>query len=199
MTDFLALIKSRRSIRRYAPTAISSEQINALLEAGRWSPSAHNRQPWRWVVIQSPETKIGLATAMGARLRADLSADNAPPAIIEADVNRSYDRITKAPLLLLLCLTLADMDTYPDPKRAHNEMLMAVQSTAMAGQNVLLMAHAMGLGACWMCAPLFCPDVVQTALNLPTDWVAQALITVGIPAEEKSKPRKSIEELTLYT
>lgn len=198
MNTLLALIQSRRSIRRYAPTAISSEQIHTLLEAGRWSPSAHNRQPWRWVVIQSLQTKIGLATAMGARLRADLSADNVPPAIIEADVSRSYDRITKAPLLLLLCLTLADMDTYPDPKRAHNEMLMAVQSTAMAGQNMLLMAHALGLGACWMCAPLFCPDVVQNALNLPSDWVAQALITIGFPAEEKSKPRKSIEDLTLY-
>ncbi|MDZ4669753.1 MAG: nitroreductase family protein [Phototrophicales bacterium] len=198
MNTLLALIQSRRSIRRYAPRAISLEQIHTLLEAGRWSPSAHNRQPWRWVVIQSLQTKIGLATAMGARLRADLSADNAPPAIIEADVSRSYDRITKAPLLLLLCLTLADMDTYPDPKRAHNEMLMAVQSTAMAGQNMLLMAHALGLGACWMCAPLFCPDVVQNALNLPSDWVAQALITIGFPAEEKSKPRKSIEDLTLY-
>ncbi len=198
MNTLLALIQSRRSIRRYAPTAISSEQIHTLLEAGRWSPSAHNRQPWRWVVIQSLQTKIGLATAMGARLRADLSADNVPPAIIEADVSRSYDRITKAPLLLLLCLTLADMDTYPDPKRAHNEMLMAVQSTAMAGQNMLLMAHTLGLGACWMCAPLFCPDVVQNALNLPSDWVAQALITIGFPAEEKSKPRKSIEDLTLY-
>jgi F420 biosynthesis protein FbiB-like protein len=198
LSDFLALIKSRRSIRRYQPTPISNDQIDALLEAGRWSPSAHNRQPWRWVVIQSAETKIRLATAMGARLRADLSADNAPQAIIDADVTRSYDRITKAPLLLLLCLTLADMDVYPDAKRAENEHLMAVQSSAMAGQNVLLMAHALGLGACWMCAPLFCPDVVQGTLDLPADWIPQALITIGIPAEEKTKPRKSIEELTLY-
>ncbi|HRF93542.1 MAG TPA: nitroreductase family protein, partial [Aggregatilineales bacterium] len=183
MSDFLALIKSRRSIRRYQPTPILTDQIDALLEAGRWSPSAHNRQPWRWVIIQSSETKIRLATAMGARLRADLSADNAPQAVIDADVTRSYDRITKAPLLLLLCLTLADMDVYPDPKRAQNEYLMAVQSSAMAGQNVLLMAHALGLGACWMCAPLFCPDVVQGALDLPADWIPQALITIGIPAE----------------
>ncbi|MCU0482352.1 MAG: nitroreductase family protein [Anaerolineae bacterium] len=198
MTNILALIKSRRSIRRYHPTPLSPDQIALLLEAGRWSPSAHNRQPWRWVVIQSHTAKVGLANAMGARLRADLMADNAPTEVIEADVNRSYDRITKAPLLLLLCLTMADMDTYPDPKRAQNEYLMAVQSCAMAGQNVLLMAHSMGLGACWMCAPLFCPDVVMGALDLPADWQAQALITVGIPAEEKTKPRKSIEDLTLY-
>lgn len=198
MIDFLAHLQSRRSIRRYQPASISPDQIALLLEAGRWSPSAHNRQPWRWVVIQSESAKIGLASAMGARLRADLTADNAPIEVIEADVMRSYDRITKAPLLLLLCLTMADMDAYPDPKRAQNEYLMAVQSCAMAGQNVLLMAHSMGLGACWMCAPLFCRDVVVGALNLPADWQPQSLITVGIPAEEKTKPRKSIEDLTLY-
>ena len=198
MNNFLAQIKSRRSIRRYQPTPISFEQIEILLEAGRWSPSAHNRQPWRWVVIQSDETKIKLAQAMGAQLHTDLTADNAPIAVIEADVARSYDRITKAPLLLLLCLTMADMDIYPDPKRAQNEYIMAVQSCAMSGQNVLLMAHNMGLGACWMCAPLFCPNIVQATLNLPADWQPQALISVGIPAEEKTKPRNSIEDLTLY-
>ncbi len=198
MSNFLAQIKSRRSIRRYQPALISSEQIELLLEAGRWSPSAHNRQPWRWAVIQSDATKITLAQAMGAKLRADLTADNAPIAVIEADVARSYERITKAPLLLLLCLTMADMDKYPDPKRAQNEYIMAVQSCAMSGQNVLLMAHNMGLGACWMCAPLFCPNIVQATLNLPADWQPQALISVGIPAEEKTKPRNSIEDLTLY-
>lgn len=196
--DFLRLLTSRRSIRRYQPTPISDDHIHLLLEAGRWSPSAHNRQPWRWVVIQSEHTKIRLANAMGARLRTDLTADNVPSEVIEADVSRSYSRITNAPLLLVLCMTMHDMDVYPDEKRSHNEMVMAIQSVAMAGQNVLLMAHALGLGACWMCAPLFCPDVVQSALDLPADWQPQALITIGFPAEAKSKPRKSIEDLTLW-
>ncbi len=61
--------------------------------------------------------------------------------------------------------------------------MMAVQSVALAAQNMLLMAHAEGLGACWMCAPLFCPDVVRAALALPADWEAQALLTLGYPAE----------------
>ena len=51
---------------------------------------------------------------------------------------------------------------------------MAVQSTAMAVQNMLLLAHAEGLAACWMCAPLFCPDTVRAALDLPADWQPQA-------------------------
>lgn len=196
--DFLTLLKSRRSIRRYQPTPISDDHIQMLLEAGRWSPSAHNRQPWRWVVIQSTQAKIQLAQAMGARLRSDLIADNVPADVIEADVKRSYDRMTQAPLLLLLCMTMRDMDAYPDAKRSHHEMIMAVQSVAMAGQNILLMAHALGLGACWMCAPLFCQDVVQSALHLPSDWLPQALLTIGFPAEEKSKSRLPIGDLTLW-
>jgi nitroreductase len=59
---------------------------------------------------------------------------------------------------------------------------MAVQSVAMAVQNLLWAAHAEGLGACWMCAPLFCAEAVSAALDLPADWQPQALVTVGRPA-----------------
>jgi len=52
----------------------------------------------------------------------------------------------------------------------------------MAVQNLLLAAHAEGLGACWMCAPLFDAEAVRQALDLPADWQPQALITLGRPA-----------------
>jgi len=68
----------------------------------------------------------------------------------------------------------------------------------MAGQNLLLAAHHAGLGACWMCAPLFCPDVVRDALNLPDHWQPQALITLGYPAETRQRERRHIEENTLW-
>jgi coenzyme F420-0:L-glutamate ligase / coenzyme F420-1:gamma-L-glutamate ligase len=87
---------------------------------------------------------------------------------------------------------------YSDQKRNHNEYLMAVQSTAMAGQNILLAAHDAGLGACWMCAPLFCPDVVQEALNLPQDWQPQALLTIGYPAESREKTRHPLETSVIW-
>ncbi len=139
-----------------------------------------------------------LAGAMGARLRRDLEADGAPAAVIEADVSRSYARMTNAPVLIVLCLTMADMDIYPDERRSHNEYVMAVQSTAMAGQNLLLAAHEAGLGACWMCAPLFCPDVVKTALGLTEDWQPQALLTMGYPAETREKTRKPLEMSVIW-
>ncbi|GAB4526459.1 MAG: nitroreductase family protein [Anaerolineae bacterium] len=169
-----------------------------LLEAAIWAPSAHNRQPWRFAVVETDSQKVHLATAMGARLRRDLEADHVAEEVIMQDVRRSYDRITSAPVLIVLCLTMQDMDTYPDAKRDQNEYLMAVQSTAMAGQNLLLMAHALGLGACWMCAPLFCPDVVQAALALPEGWQPQGLLTVGFPAQEREKARHPMEESVLW-
>ena len=191
-------LMSRRSIRRYQAESVPPELIEQLLTAAAWAPSAHNRQPWRFAVITAGETKHRLATAMGDKLRADLTADQAPPDLIEKDTSRSYQRITNAPLLVLFCLSMADMDSYPDPVRQQHEWTMAVQSTAMAAQNLLLAAHALDLGACWMCAPLFCPDLVKQTLALPDNWQPQALITVGYPAEEKQKSRHPLATRVVY-
>lgn len=182
------LIRSRRSIRRYRPDPIPRETLDRLLDAASWAPSAHNRQPWRFAVIATPGAKERLATAMGERLRADRARDGDPPDAIERDTRRSHDRIVHAPAVLVVCLSMRDMDRYPDERRASAERTMAVQSVALAIQNLLLVAHAAGLGACWMCAPLFCPDAVRETLALPADWEAQALITLGYPADD-GKPR----------
>jgi F420 biosynthesis protein FbiB-like protein len=194
----LTLMQTRRSIRGYRPDPVPADVVEQLLTAATWAPSAHNRQPWRFVVIASAETRQHLAASMNARLRADLAADGVPVDAIEKDANRSYRRMTGAPLLILLCLTMADMDHYPDERRQHNEWLMAVQSTALAGQNLLLAAHALGLASCWMCAPLFCPDVVAETLGLPEDWQPQALIAVGYAAEERQKTRQPLGTRVIY-
>jgi nitroreductase len=68
----------------------------------------------------------------------------------------------------------------------------------MAAQNLLLAAHALDLGACWMCAPLFCPDLVKQTLDLPDDWQPQALLTSGYPAEAKEKTRQPLASRVLY-
>lgn len=194
----LSLIQERRSIRRYLPRLVPAETVDLLLTAAVWAPSAHNRQPWRLAVITGDEIKHRLATAMGQRLRRDLAADGLPPEAIAADAERSYRRITGAPVLILFCATMIDMDVYPDLERQQNEWLMAVQSVAMAGQNLLLAAQALGLGACWMCAPLFCPDVVREALDLAGDWQPLGLVTVGYAAEERSKTRESLESRVIF-
>jgi nitroreductase len=93
---------------------------------------------------------------------------------------------------------MVDMDAYSDTRRSQNEYLMAVQSVAMAGQNILLAAYGAGLAACWMCAPLFCPEVVCEALGLPADWQPQALLTIGYPAEVRTKAREPLEASVIW-
>ena len=194
----LETIRSRRSIRRYQDKPVTRTVLDDLLEAACWAPSAHNRQPWRFAVIESEEKKQKLGKAMGERLRIDLERDGVPSNIIEADVSSSFARITGAPVLVVACLTMRDMDVYSDSRRIEAERSLAAQSVAMAVQNLLLAAHAMGLGACWMCAPLFVSETVRETLKLEEDWEPQALITIGYPAEAKAKTRVALEQVVRY-
>lgn len=188
------LIRSRRAIRRYTAEPVPPELLTELLETMLWSPSAHNRQPWRLAVLTRLADKSDLAQAMGARLRRDRTADGDPADLIERDVQRSFDRITGAPVVIVVCLSLADMDVYGDARRSEAERTMAVQSVAMAAQNLWLSAHSAGLGCCWLCAPLFVPSLVRDTLDLPADWEPQGLMTLGWPAEEKQKSRQPLHE-----
>ena|SRR5258706_2547010 len=190
--DVLSLIRARRSIRRFESRPVDPSLIDNLLEAAVWAPSAHNRQPWRFVVIVDEAQRRLLADRMAERLASDLRADGLGEEAITADTSRSRARIGGAPILFLVCISMLDMDHFPDAARENLERMMAVQSASMAAQNLLLMAHAYGLGACWLCAPMFCPDVVTDALSLPADFEPQGLIAAGYPAESREKTREPL-------
>jgi F420 biosynthesis protein FbiB-like protein len=195
---FWQWIQGRRSIRRYLDRPVEPALMARILEAAIWAPSAHNRQPWRFCVVMDPAQKARLSQAMAEQWRVDLAKDRLEPAAINQMVNRSHARITGAAALVMVCLSMADMDSYPDARRASAEWAMAVQSTALATQNLLLAAHHYGLGACWMCAPLFVPSLVRQTLDLPDDWEPQALITLGYPAETKQKERVPLAERIIW-
>jgi F420 biosynthesis protein FbiB-like protein len=193
------LIEHRRSVRRYEALVIDDGVIRDLLHCASRAPSAHNRQPWRFAVLRAAESKATLAQAMGERLRRDRIADGDRAEIVEADVARSFERVTCAPVVILVASSLRDMDLYPDDRRRMAEAAMAMQSTAMAVQNLLLAASAAGLGACWMCAPLFCPQTAALALGLPVDWQPQGLVTLGIPqAPARERLRKPLDEVVRF-
>jgi len=202
MADFETLaniIRSRRSVRRFRPDiAVAAEQVERLLDLAVWAPSPHNRQPWRFAVVRDPAAKDRLARAMGERLRSDRLRDGDDPADVEADAARSHARLTGAPVVIVVCLSLEGMDSYPDERREQAERAMAMQSVAMAGENLLLAAHAAGLGACWLCAPLFAPDTVREALHLAPDWEPQGAVLLGVPVEPpKPRPRRAVAEVVL--
>jgi coenzyme F420-0:L-glutamate ligase/coenzyme F420-1:gamma-L-glutamate ligase len=195
---FWELVRTRRSIRRYTAEPLDRAVLLSLLEAAHWAPSAHNRQPWRFCVVTSAAVKAELSQQMADQWRADLSADGADPEAVARRIAISHARLTGAPALVVPAVSMEDMDIYPDADRSHAEWTMAVQSVALACQNLLLAAHDAGLGASWICAPLFVPDLVQRVLQLPTAWRPQAVITIGHPAEEKVRERVPLENHVVW-
>jgi len=181
-------LKRRRSVRKFKSKPLPLSLVLEVLEAARWAPSAHNAQPWRFIVIRDKEVKERLARAMAKKWVEDMLRDGVPEEIAEKRASESIERFMSAPVLIVACLTMEDMDKYPDEVRQRAEYLMAVQSVASAIQNLLLAAHAAGLGACWYCAPLFCPEVVREILKIPPQVDPQALITLGFPDEEPEPP-----------
>jgi coenzyme F420-0:L-glutamate ligase/coenzyme F420-1:gamma-L-glutamate ligase len=196
---FAALVAGRHSIRSFSSEPVSNDTIERLILSACHAPSAHNRQPWRFVVLSDRVEKSKLAKVMGEKLRVDRRADGHDSSCIEAEIIQSTDQIMGAPVVIVLCLTMEDMDQYPDERRAKAEHLMAVQSVAMAGQNLLLAAHAEGLGACWMCAPLFAQDIVRETMGLPDSWEPQGMILLGHPADDgRERSRKPVSEVMLW-
>lgn len=194
----LSLLRERRSIRRYASQPVPRAQVEEILEAAIWAPSSHNRQPWRFCVVTDAALRGRLADEMAERWRLDLTADGMDVAEIEKRVKVRRLRLLGAPVVVVPCLCMEEMDRYPDARRSAAERTMGVQSVALACQNLLLAAHARGLGACWMCAALFVPELILRILDLPMSWEPQALITLGYPAEVRTSQRQPVAEKTIW-
>ena len=129
----------------------------------------------------------------------DLRRDNLPPEKIQSQLKRSRDRITSAPVAILLCLDMSEMDSYPDENRNKAEYMMAVQSTAAAGLQLLLAAHAEGLGGVWACWPLFAQETIQKTLNLPELWEPQGMFFVGYyEVTPEARERKPIQDIAFF-
>ncbi len=191
------IIKSRRSVRTYDGRMVSREVLSRIFEAARWAPSAHNAQPWRFIVVYEDSIKKRLAKAMADVWLEDLRKNGVSESealkIVEEE---SMRRFTESPVLIIVGLTMRDMHKYPDERRMRAEYIMAVQSVAAAVQNMLLAIHVEGLGACWVCAPLFCQEIVKKTLKLPEDFEPQAILTLGYPVGECNPPsRKPLSEI----
>jgi F420 biosynthesis protein FbiB-like protein len=197
--NYQEFLRSRRSVRHFLPRLVPEKMLERILETSTYAPSAHNRQPWRFVIIQSLEVKARLADQLGAAFRDDLLADGLSEALANPKIERSRRRILEAPLVIILCLDTAEIDIYPDEMRQGAEHAMAVQSAALAGGMLLLAAHAEGLGGVWMCAPLFAPAAVRQALPLPSGWEPQSMLLIGFPVDiPEIRPRKPVSEVCRF-
>lgn len=168
--DILSIIKSRRSIREYKKENVPDELINKLLESAIYAPSEGNLQPWKFYVIRDRNIRLKLA---------------------KAALEQYF--ISEAPVAIVVCADL--IATSPYGARGIN--LYCLQSTAASVQNILLTAHSLGLGTCWVGA--FEEEEVSRILNLPDSLRPVAIIPVGYPAENPRTPhRKKIKDVTEF-
>lgn len=151
--EAMQAIMSRRSVRRFVRRPVGQAEVESLLRAAMQAPSAHNKQPWHFVVIRD---------------RASLEA---------VPRFHPYARmLPHAELAILIC---------GEPAREDREATLN-QDCGAAAQNLLLAAHALGLGAVWVGIHPAAERVesMRSLLGIPTHILPLALIAVGHPAEQ---------------
>jgi len=200
-TDLHNFLRTRRSIRRFlGPTAktgqpdpVPASVIERILETTTYAPSAHNLQPWRFCIVTTSVVKLRLGKALTDKMRIDMTAAGAPQREIDTRVERSLHRIDEAPVIILLCRDVSAVHG-EEPE----EKIMAKQSVAAAGLQLLLAAHAERLGGNWLCWPLYAQQAAHEALGLPGSWEPQAMFFLGYADEEpREKVLKSLDEIMI--
>jgi nitroreductase len=166
--DLFEAILWRSSVRAFSSEPVSEQEVEKLLEAAIRAPTAGGLQPWRFIVVRSPEVKSKLV-----------------------DVARGQSFIAEAPVVIVAC---ADLRVSEVRYHERGSQLYAIQDTAAATQNLLLAACALGLGTCWVGA--FDEDLAHVALDLPEAIRPLAIIPVGHPASQtETRHRRPLEEV----
>jgi nitroreductase len=182
-------MRERRSIRRFRGAGLPDGTLERLMEAARWAPSASNRQPFRFLALEKPETRTRMAVLVREAVQATLArlADNERG--LAASYAQDFVRFETAPLVLAAYF------------RANNPLaerfgmpadwdVGAVSSASAAIMNLLLAAQALGLGACWMTGPLVAAPALESFLAIPAGWRLCALIPVGFADESPAPPQR---------
>ncbi|HIH10584.1 TPA: nitroreductase family protein [Candidatus Woesearchaeota archaeon] len=170
MNDILELIKSRRTIKRFLPKFVSWEKISRVIDAARHAPSCGNLQNWKFIVALDSGVKQKLAESCYEQYEIALAA-----------------------VLIVVCAEPEKAERYYGLR---GERLYTVQNCAAAIQNMLLEAHSLDLGSCWIGA--FDEDSVRSTLSIPPEIRPQAIIAIGYPQEVPVKPPKYPLETVVY-
>jgi nitroreductase len=177
-TPFQKIIRGRRSIRRFLDTPVEPEKLRACLEAARIAPSAHNVQPWRFVVVDDPELKDRLAAAAFS------------------GIYSSTKFAAKAPVILVLLAR---------PGNAVVRLGSKIQGVpyylldiGIAGEHVVLQAEELGLATCWV--GWFDYRQVRKLLKIPGTFKLVAMMPVGYAEKRPTRepPRKTLEEIVAF-
>ncbi|MFX1374983.1 MAG: nitroreductase family protein [Promethearchaeota archaeon] len=190
-------MKKRRSYKLpFEDKEVDRNVIEECIEIARWAPSAHNGQYWRYVILEANGLRKTLIHKMNQKLKNDLEKDGKPKDFIEQKINNTRKNFIQAPILILLCLDIKELEKYPDDERLQNEFILGVQSISTSATYLLLAFEIKNLAACWYCAPLFAKSIIKQTLNLPESYIPMAFFTVGYPLRKiKAPTRKELQDI----
>jgi len=197
--SLMRLITDRRSVRRFDSRPVDRADIGRLVEAARWAPSNHNRQGWKFVVFSDADELARLACKVRESVGRLLDGYSEIPQARREELIAHATGFALAPCVILVM--------HKPPLLAAGKLLEVnplasgeALSAAMATQNMLLAACAMGLATCVFTGPLLAPDVWEQLDGLPMGFVPTCLIAVGYhDAPLPEAPRKKrLEQIIEY-
>lgn len=202
--DFLTLVKTRRSIRRFKPEPVPNELIEKMIDAARWAPSGFNSQLWEFVVIKSQGLREEIGAAIGGALQEIFK--NAPPPGAPRDTGRKKIVMgwQEAPVFILVFGDTRVRACSPiPPVKTDDEKWKSVfqASLACAYQYAALAATSLGLGSQWVSA-VGIPSVeakIKTILGIPDPLKIFDMLALGYPdMEPPPKAVRPLEEIIHY-
>lgn len=177
--DVMEAIRTRRSIRKYQDKPVEEEKLRAVLDAARLAPSWANMQCWRFVVVKD--------AAMRGRI-SELSYVESYFAPKGYKANPALKALAQAPVVIVAC---AD----PDQSGDLGEQYYYLADVGIAVQNLMLAAHAQGLGSVFV--GVFDEEKLRELLGIPPNIRIVGLFPLGYPEGEPKggPPRKGLEEI----